>query len=89
LHGSAVTYSTGGTGGFTGITGQSVPSAAANTGNGGNGSTDNITAGGGGSGIVRIRYTTGSMTATGGTITTSGGNTTHTFTSNGDFVRTA
>jgi hypothetical protein len=29
------------------------------------------------------------MTATGGTITTSGGNTIHTFTSNGTFQRTA
>jgi hypothetical protein len=29
------------------------------------------------------------MTATGGTITTSGGNTIHTFTANGTFTRTA
>jgi hypothetical protein len=29
------------------------------------------------------------MTATGGTVTTSGGNTIHTFTSSGDFTRTA
>jgi hypothetical protein len=29
------------------------------------------------------------MTATGGTITSSGGNTIHTFTSNGTFTRTA
>lgn len=35
--------------------------------------------------IVIISYPTGSITATGGTITTSGGNTIHTFTSSGTF----
>jgi hypothetical protein len=34
---------------------------------------------------VIISYPTGSITATGGTITTSGGNTIHTFTSTGTF----
>jgi hypothetical protein len=38
---------------------------------------------------VIVKYTTGAMTATGGTVTTSGGNTIHTFTSNGTFQRTA
>lgn len=43
----------------------------------------------GGNGIVVIRYLTGTMTATGGTVTTSGGYTIHTFTANGTFTRTA
>jgi hypothetical protein len=38
---------------------------------------------------VIISYVTGTMTATGGTVTTSGGNTIHTFTSSGTFERTA
>jgi len=60
------------------------------TGNGGNG----FAPGGGGAGgagtgrpgMVIISYPTGSMNATGGTITTSGGNTIHTFTSSGTFT---
>lgn len=40
-------------------------------------------------GCVIIRYLTGTITATGGTITTSGGYTIHTFTSNGTWQRTA
>src|SRR5438309_499560 len=43
----------------------------------------------GGSGIVIISYHTGALTATGGTITTSGGNTIHTFTTNGTFTVTS
>jgi len=39
-----------------------------------------------GDGVVVIRYPTGSISATGGTVTTSGGFTIHTFTSSGDFV---
>jgi len=42
--------------------------------------------GDGGSGVVVIRYATGSMIATGGTVTTSGGYTIHTFTSSGTFT---
>jgi len=42
--------------------------------------------GNGGSWVVIISYTTWEITATGGTITTSGGNTIHTFTSNGTFT---
>jgi hypothetical protein len=53
---------------------------AANTGDGGTGARA------GGSGIVIVSYPTGSITATGGTITTSGGNTIHTFTSSGTFT---
>jgi hypothetical protein len=40
----------------------------------------------GGSGIVIIRYTTGSIMASGGTITTSGSDTIHTFTGSGTFT---
>lgn len=60
---------------------------AANTGNGGGGSGRG---GGmsGGSGIVMIRYA-GDQAATGGSITTSGGYTIHTFTSTGTFSITA
>lgn len=59
-----------------------------NTGGGGGGgwSYASGNGGAGGSGIVIISYPTGSMTATGGTITTSGGNTIHTFTGNGTFT---
>jgi hypothetical protein len=39
----------------------------------------------GGSGIVIIRYS-GTQLATGGTITSSGGNTIHTFTGDGTFI---
>ena len=58
-------------------------SGTANTGGGGGGGA---TGGSGGSGIVIISYLTGSITATGGTITTSGNYTIHTFTSSGSFI---
>jgi len=45
--------------------------------------------GDGASGVVVISYPTGGITATGGTITTSGGNTYHTFTSSGIFSVTS
>jgi hypothetical protein len=54
--GSAVTYAAGGVPGFTGIVSGTYASGGANTGNGGQGSTDNKTAGNGGSGVVVIRY---------------------------------
>lgn len=61
--------------------------ATANTGGGGGGANGLSAAGGaGGSGIVIIRYLTGTASATGGTITTSGGYTIHTFTSSGTFT---
>jgi hypothetical protein len=60
-----------------------------NTGSGGGGcgSTDGVTAtgGNGGSGIVIIRYA-GSQRGTGGTVTSSGGYTIHTFTSSGTYT---
>ncbi|NTW31035.1 MAG: hypothetical protein HGB12_00095 [Bacteroidetes bacterium] len=63
-----------------------------NTGGGGGGGGYNTaygTGGNGGSGIVIISYPTGTLSATGGTITTSGGNTIHTFTSSGTYTVTA
>jgi len=61
---------------------------AANTGSGGGGTApyDGSYGGNGGSGVVILSYTTGSVTATGGTITTAGGNTIHTFTTSGNFI---
>ena len=57
-----------------------------NTGGGGGGSGNSTYPGAnGGSGIVIISYPTGYITALGGTITTSGGNTIHTFTADGTF----
>lgn len=57
----------------------------ANTGGGGGGRERNSNSGGaGGSGIVIVRYA-GSQKGTGGTVATSGGYTTHTFTSSGTY----
>lgn len=73
-------YAAGGT--YNDSTG--VP-ASANTGGGGGGKGQNGIGGTGGSGIVVVSYA-GSERATGGTITSQGGNTIHTFTSPGEFV---
>jgi hypothetical protein len=62
--------------------------ATANTGSGGGGiggGGANGTGGAGGSGIVILRYS-GAQRATGGTVTSSGGYTYHTFTSSGTFT---
>jgi hypothetical protein len=62
---------------------------AANTGGGGgagtNGASYNFSAGNGGSGVLIIRYS-GTQRASGGTVTSSGGFTIHTFTSSGTFT---
>ena len=58
-------------------------------GGGGNGSTLGKNGGAGGSGLVIVRYKTGALTATGGTITTANGYTYHTFTTSGSFVISA
>jgi len=63
-----------------------MQSGGTNTGNGGDGAGTSPT-GSGGSGIVVIRYT-GAQRATGGTITSSGGYTVHTFTTSGTFTAT-
>ncbi len=78
--GGGGSYYTQGTGGLGG--GGSTAAGTANTGGGGGA----YGAGNGGSGVVIISYPTGTMSATGGTITTSGGNTIHTFTTSGTFT---
>jgi hypothetical protein len=65
---------------WTGHTG----ARAANTGNGGWGQGINENTSGG-SGIVIIRYL-GAQKGTGGTVTSSGGYTYHTFTSSGSYI---
>ncbi|MEI6850796.1 MAG: glycine-rich domain-containing protein [Candidatus Saccharibacteria bacterium] len=72
----------GGNGAFSST---AATSGSSNTGGGGGGSRT-AAAANGGSGIVIISYPTGSVAATGGTITTSGGNTIHTFNSSGIFT---
>ncbi len=75
-------------GGGAGAAGGVGSAGTPNTGGGGGGgwgySAGN--GGAGGSGVVIISYPTGSLMATGGTVTTSGGNTIHTFTSSGTFT---
>lgn len=71
-----------GGGGNGGAGGNPGTAGAANTGGGGGGGGTYA----GGSGKVVVRYATGALTATGGTVTTSGGYTVHTFTSSGSFV---
>lgn len=85
----------GGHGGFSNGSGTTnATNGATNTGSGGGGAggtTSATSPGTGGSGVVFISYVTGSITATGGSITTSGGNTIHAFNSPGttNFVVTA
>jgi len=99
ISGSSVTYAGGGGGGYpfgtagTGGTGgggagsnsNSVATAGtANLGGGGGGGGSGTSAGGnGGSGIVIISYASATPRFVGGTLTTSGGNQIHTFTSSG------
>lgn len=101
ITGASVTYAGGGGGfaqgsgggsgaGGTGGGGGAGVSGTANLGSGGGGGGPSAgPAGSGGSGVVIISYATGTITATGGSITTSGGNTIHTFTTNGTFTVTA
>jgi hypothetical protein len=75
----------GGAGGYGPLVGSTAPTdGAANTGGGGGGQRNNVntTGGAGGSGVVIIRYA-GQPKAEGGTITTAGGFTVHTFTAPG------
>lgn len=100
ISGSAVTYGGGGGGGSNGTTGAggaggggtgggtgvAGTSGTVNLGAGGGGGGASSAAGGsGGSGVVIIRYL-GSQRGTGGTVTSSGGYTIHTFTSSGTYV---
>jgi hypothetical protein len=102
LSGAAVTYAGGGGGGTSnttsggtggaggggngGVLNAAGSAATANTGGGGGGGGGNVvTSGAGGSGIVIISYA-GAQRGTGGTVTTSGGNTIHTFTTSGTYT---
>jgi hypothetical protein len=100
MSGASVTYGGGGAGGsiIAGGTGGAGGGAnggygaggggAANTGGGGGGGGPDNVGGAGGSGIVIVRYVTGTAQGSGGTITTGGGYTIHTFTSSGTFTLT-
>ena len=100
ISGSSVTYAGGGGGGAssssTGGSGGSGGGGAggSNTGAGTSGTANTGGGGGGGggstggSGIVIISYTSGTQLATGGAVTTSGGNYIHTFTTTGTFITT-
>ncbi len=76
----------GGSGGG-GAGGSGGTNGTANTGGGGGGSYSSTAGGDGGSGIVIVKYL-GSAVFTGGTITTSGGYTIHSFTSSGTLAPT-
>lgn len=97
ISGTPTSYAGGGGGGAYGATAgigggggaangavysSNSPNATANTGGGGGGGGNN--GGNGGSGIVIIAYL-GSQRGTGGTVTSSGGYTIHTFTSSGTY----
>jgi hypothetical protein len=92
ISGSALNYAGGGGGGGTiqgtggvgggGTAGNPGGNGTANTGGGGGGG--GTPGGNGGSGIVIISYV-GTQRGTGGTVTTSGGNTIHTFTSSSTY----
>lgn len=76
----------GGTGGYNnGSVVAATAGSAPGAGGGGSGgqAVSQSNAGSGADGIVIISYPTGSLTATGGSITTSGGNTIHSFTAAG------
>jgi len=76
---------------YGGITARNAQNGTANTGGGGGGGKSQTSAGGtknggsGGSGIVILRYL-GSQRGSGGTVTSSGGYTYHTFTSSGTYT---
>lgn len=89
ITGTSIVYAAGGKAGSYNVNTVGV-AGAANTGNGGGGAGGETNGGAaGGSGVVIVSYPTGSMTATGGIITTSGGYTIHRFTSNGTFTITS
>jgi hypothetical protein len=85
ITGSDVEYAKGGYGGGDAV--YNNQDALANTGNGGHGCTAGVVTHGG-SGVVIVRYPTGSVDATGGTITHDGAYTVHTFTSSGSLIVT-
>jgi hypothetical protein len=82
--GSAGGAGGGGAGGSDSV---NAGNGTANTGGGGGGTRDTGTNGSGGSGVVIVRYLTGSTaTITGGIMTTSGSYTIHTFLASGSLV---
>jgi hypothetical protein len=85
ISGSSVTYAAGGAGGT--FNGGNGVAGAANTGNGAKGAQQGQGAVGanGGSGIVIVAYA-GAQRGTGGTVTSVGGNTIHTFTTSGTYT---
>lgn len=80
INGSSVEYARGGTGG------SQANGATPGSGGGGADGMNGATVGLGAAGVLIIRYL-GGQRATGGTITSAGGYTIHTFTSNGTFDR--
>ena len=85
-------YGGSGVGGNGQGSGTAATNGAANTGGGGGGAFGGGGGGLGGAGadgVVVISYPTGSLTATGGTITTVGPNTVHTFTTGGTWTVSA
>lgn len=90
--GATATAGAGGTGGG----GIGIPSAdptiaifgngVSGLGGGGGGNYGAFAGGNGGSGVIIISYATGTMSATGGIVTFSGGNTIHTFPATGTFT---
>jgi len=83
--GTALGQDGGGNGSFGG-SGAAISGTANRGGGGGGGASVNISASGnGGSGLVIVRYL-GTQRGTGGTVTSSGGYTIHTFTSSGTFT---
>ena len=86
--GGTVTTGTAGTGGLGGGGNGSTSTGSngsANTGGGGGGGGEGPAGGNGGSGIVIVRYP-GPQKAIGGTVTSVGGDTIHTFTTSGNFT---
>jgi hypothetical protein len=74
-----------GGGGTAGANGGGGGNATSNTGGGGGGNNNSGNGGNGGSGIIIVRYS-GSQKGTGGTVTSVGGYTYHTFTSSGTYT---
>lgn len=84
------TAGAGADGGGSGSASGAGTAGTANRGGGGGGAAYGSGSGGaGGSGVVILRYLTAALTATGGTITTSGSYTIHTFTASGTFTITS
>ena len=83
ISGSSVTYATGGNGV---INGQAGSGPVSGIGFGGSGGSSTTAPSAGTDGIVIIKYLSSDITATGGTIITSGNYKIHTFTTSGSFI---